>query len=66
MKKTIALLAVCAALCGCADNVEKLAGRHLDNAKQAFSVGNYNVAKQEIDSIKILYPKAFEARKQGI
>ena len=66
MKKTIALLAVCAALCGCADNVEKLAGRHLDNAKQAFSVGNYNVAKQEIDSIRILYPKAFEARKQGI
>ena len=66
MKKTIALLAVCAALCGCTDNVEKLAGRHLDNAKQAFSVGNYNVAKQEIDSIKILYPKAFEARKQGI
>ncbi len=66
MKKTIALLAVCAALCGCADNVEKLAGRHLDNAKEAFSIGNYNVAKQEIDSIRILYPKAFEARKQGI
>ena len=66
MKKTIALLAVCAALCGCADNVEKLAGRHLDNAKQAFSAGNYNIAKQEIDSIKILYPKAFEARRQGI
>lgn len=66
MKKTIALLAVCASLCGCADNVEKLAGRHLDNAKQAFSAGNYNIAKQEIDSIKILYPKAFEARRQGI
>jgi hypothetical protein len=29
-------------------------------------MGNYNVAKQEIDSIRILYPKAFEARKQGI
>lgn len=66
MKKTIALLAVCAALCGCAENVEKLAGRHLNNAKEAFSIGNYNVAKQEIDSIRILYPKAFEARKQGI
>lgn len=66
MKKTIALLAVCAALCGCAENVEKQAGRHLNNAKEAFSIGNYNVAKQEIDSIRILYPKAFEARKQGI
>jgi hypothetical protein len=46
--------------------VEKLAGRHLDNAKDAFSLGNYNIAKQEIDSIKILYPKAFETRRQGI
>ena len=29
-------------------------------------MGNYNIAKQEIDSIKILYPKAFETRRQGI
>ena len=50
----------------CGENIEQKAGHHLDNAKEAFSIGNYNVAKQEIDSIKILYPKAFEARKQGI
>ena len=50
----------------CGEDIEKKAGHHLDNAKEAFSIGNYNVAKQEIDSIKILYPKAFEARRQGI
>lgn len=66
MKKVYVILAVCAVLGSCAENVEKLAGRHLDNAKEAFSMGNYNIAKQEIDSIKILYPKAFEARRQGI
>ena len=66
MKKILAIITVCAVLLGCAENVEKLAGKHLDNAKEAFSMGNYNVAKQEIDSIRILYPKAFETRRQGI
>ena len=66
MKKVFVILAVCTVLGSCAENVEKLAGRHLDNAKEAFSMGNYNTAKQEIDSIKILYPKAFETRRQGI
>ena len=27
---------------------------------------NFSEAKLQIDSIKVLYPKAFEARKQGI
>lgn len=66
MRRILAVAALSALIISCAENVEKLAGRHLDNAKEAFSIGNYNVAKQEIDSIKILYPKAFEARKQGI
>ena len=50
----------------CKENVEKMAERHLNNAKEAFSKANYSLAKQEIDSIRILYPKAFETRKQGI
>lgn len=66
MRKSLILLAIMALTMSCGENVEKSAGHHLDNAKEAFSIGNYNVAKQEIDSIKILYPKAFEARKQGI
>ena len=66
MKKALLLLAVIALCVSCGPNVEKLATARLDNAKQLFSVGNYNVAKQEIDSIRILYPKAFEARRQAI
>ena len=66
MKKLLGLLVLSTLIISCGENIEKSAGRHLKNAKEAFSVGNYNVAKQEIDSIKILYPKAFEARRQGI
>lgn len=66
MKKILAILTIGAALVSCEESIEQKAAHHLDNAKQAFSMGNYNVAKQEIDSIKILYPKAFETRRQGI
>ena len=66
MRKSLILLAIMALTISCGENVEKSAGRHLKNAKEAFSIGNYNVAKQEIVSIKILYPTAFETRKQGI
>lgn len=66
MRKSLILLAVTALTVSCQESIEKKASHHLDNAKEAFSIGNFNVAKQEIDSIKILYPKAFEARKQGI
>ena len=66
MRKSLLLLAVMVFTISCGENIEQKAGHHLDNAKEAFSIGNYNVAKQEIDSIRILYPKAFETRKQGI
>lgn len=66
MKKPLSLLALMVLAVSCAPNVEKLATKHLNHAKEAFSIGNYNVAKQEIDSIRILYPTAFEVRKQGI
>jgi hypothetical protein len=66
MKKILALLTIGAFMVSCEESIEQKAAHHLDNAKEAFSMGNYNVAKQEIDSIRILYPKAFEARKQGI
>ena len=66
MRKTLLLLAVMALTISCGENIEQKAGHHLDNAKEAFSIGNYNMAKQEIDSIRILYPKAFGTRKQGI
>lgn len=66
MKKVLTLLALAVITVSCGENIEKLAGKHLDNAKEAFSMGKFNIAKQEIDSIRILYPKAFEARRQGI
>ena len=66
MKKILAILAFGAFVVSCEESIEQKATHHLDSAKEAFSIGNFNVAKQEIDSIKILYPKAFEARKQGI
>lgn len=67
MKKALIWLSAIVLLTeACGENIEEKAARHLDNAKEAFSIGNYNVAKQEIDSIRILYPKAFDVRRQGI
>ena len=66
MRKSLIILAITVLAISCKENIEEKAAKHLDNAKEAFSLGNFNVAKQEIDSIKILYPKAFETRRQGI
>ena len=60
-----ALLAL-ALLPGCGDGGEKQAQLHLQKAEKALLLENFNEAKLQIDSIKVLYPKAFEARKQGI
>ena len=60
-----ALLAL-ALLTGCSDGGEKQAQLHLQKAEQALLMENFSEAKLQIDSIKMLYPKAFEARKQGI
>lgn len=65
MKKTIILACLCGTLIAC-ENVEKKAALKLSEARAAFEVGNYNEAKMQIDSIKVLYPKAFETRRQGI
>ena len=67
MKKTglSALLAL--AICtGCSDGGEKEAQKRLQKAEVALQQENFSEAKLQIDSIKVLYPKAFEARKQGI
>lgn len=42
------------------------AGEKLQAAREAFERGDYSEAKIQIDSIKILYPKAFETRREGI
>lgn len=65
MKKVTLLACLCCTLISC-NNVEKKAGEKLRTAREAFNRGDYNEAKIQIDSIKILYPKAFETRRQGI
>lgn len=65
MKKAILLACLCGALAAC-ENVEKKAALKLAEARAAFETGNYNEAKMQIDSIKLLYPKAFDTRRQGI
>ena len=60
-----ALLAL-ATLAGCGDGGEKEAQIRLQKAEAALQQENFSEAKLQIDSIKVLYPKAFEARKQGI
>lgn len=51
---------------GCGDGGEKEAQIRLQKAETALRQENFSEAKLQIDSIKVLYPKAFEARKQGI
>ena len=65
MKKVILLTCLCCTLFSCED-VEKKASEKLQAAREAFELGNYNEAKILIDSIKVLYPKAFETRRAGI
>lgn len=66
MKKLIILACATLMLAACGNDVEKKAAEKLAAARSAFGHGDYNEAKLQIDSIKILYPKAFEARKEGI
>ena len=65
MKKATFLACLCCTLFSCS-NVEEKAGEKLRAAREAFERGDYNEAKIQIDSIKILYPKVFETRREGI
>lgn len=65
MKRLI--IGVCSALllASCGNDMEKKASEKLSVAQAAFERGDYNEAKMQIDSIKLLYPKAFDIRHQG-
>jgi hypothetical protein len=67
-RRLLPLMAGMIALCsliGCSD-IEKQADVKLQEAKAAFQQGNFEEAKQLIDSIKILFPKAFDTRKASL
>lgn len=68
MKTLIRLSAILAVflLASCAESVEEQAARSLQSAREAFERGNYQDAKNELDSLKILYPKAFDARREAL
>ena len=67
MKKTgLSALLALAVLASCGDGGEKEAQIRLRKAEAALQSENFSEAKLQIDSIKVLFPKAFEARKQGI
>lgn len=60
----VALAAICAVSCGPDEN--KLASRYLDAAMVSLDNGDIASAKLLIDSVKILYPKALDARREGL
>lgn len=66
MKKLIAGLCAALVLASCGNDAEKKANERLNTARAAFEQEDYNEAKLQIDSIKVLYPKAFDARREGI
>ena len=66
MKQLFAIFIFTIACYGCGNGVEKKAEIKLQLAKEALAGGDFTEAKTQIDSIKILYPKAFKARKEGI
>ena len=66
MKKTgWIVLSLAGLLTACNDDKQKAAGL-LERANASFEAGDYNLAKLQIDSIRTFYPKAFDARKEGI
>lgn len=66
MKKIVLLLSILAVLTSCGKSHDKKAQHKLDAAQKAFAEGDFSQAKLEIDSIKILFPKAFQTRRAGI
>lgn len=66
MKTKIILFASVAwLLAACAEDVERPAQAYLTRAKASYAQKQYHMAKLQIDSVKQLYPKAFETRKQA-
>ena len=60
----IVVFASCLLLIACSSD-DKAAQQRLDKARELFRQGDYTLAKQEIDSMKTLYPKAFDRIKES-
>lgn len=66
MIKNLLILTLAITVVACSNNGEKKADVLLQSAQAYLETGDFNSAKQQIDSIKMLYPKAFETRKQSL
>ena len=68
MKKSAITIIVSAltVLASCGGKAEKEAAVMLDKAKEAYEDGSFSLAKNRIDSMKTMYPKAFKAREEGL
>lgn len=69
MKKTVYCLAAMisiALFAACGETLEEKAQRSLLSARAAYEAGDFQGAKIELDSLKILYPKAFNARREAM
>ncbi|MCD8262337.1 MAG: hypothetical protein LUD15_13400 [Bacteroides sp.] len=65
MRKKSVLFLLIPVLLSCG-GPDKKAQVYLDKATEAFARSEYSEAKRMIDSVRILYPKAFKVRKEGI
>lgn len=65
MKRVLFPIVMLMIMVSCND-VEKQADVKLQEARAAFQQGNFDMAKQLIDSIKVLYPKAFDTRRASL
>lgn len=50
----------------CGDKKDSQAIQYLDNIRSLYERGEYNIALRQIDSIQILFPKAFLEIKEGL
>ncbi|MFR9165478.1 MAG: hypothetical protein ACLVKO_04315 [Dysgonomonas sp.] len=62
---TILIIPIICFASACSDN-NKEAKAYLENIRKIYSAGDYETAKQKIDSIQILFPKAFDQIKEGM
>ena len=66
MRRIFYLIAVIMLATSCGESIEEKAGRSLQSAREAYEKGDYPGAKIQLDSIKILYPKAFNVRRAAL
>lgn len=69
MNKTVYCIAAIisiAIFAACGESIEEKAQRSLQSARTAYESGDFQSAKIELDSLKILYPKAFNARREAM